>query len=330
MLAGLSLIVFTMVFSLPGAVSAYSEKDPMVLKCGIDNPPNDIKARSIKRLGDLVEKRTNGRVTFKYFYGASLIKKPQFVDAVAKGIADISTGPISFITGKIPELSPFEVYGAYDLNKAPQMHNEVRPLLIKLFSGKGVYPLMFQFTGNTIFAHKSKILKKPADWDGAKMRLGGRWQSALGKKWGASPVFLPPPALYLACQRGTIDGYMLIMDIIYGLKLYEVTPKITDTGMSNNIEIVPMNLKKWKALSQQDRDIFKAAVAEVEPWNVEQTLKVNVKIKKDVVSKGGEVYALTDAEKQVYIEEANTLWPEVEKVSGAMGKQFMEVLKKYK
>ena len=68
------LLGVAFVFSNP--VFGYDEKNPMVLKCAIDNPPKDMKAVTIKRMGDEIEKRTNGRITFKYFYGASLIKKP--------------------------------------------------------------------------------------------------------------------------------------------------------------------------------------------------------------------------------------------------------------
>lgn len=321
-------ISITLAFS--GSAFAYSKDKPMLFKCAIDNPPFDVKARTIKRLGEMVTERTEGRIVFKYFYGASLIKKPAFVDGVSKGIADISTGPISFITGKIPSLSPFEIYGAYDLSKTLEMGKEIRPLLIKVFEKKKVYPIMQQFTGNTIFTHKEKFLKKPGDWKGAKMRLAGRWQSTLGKKWGASPVFLPPPELYLASQRGVIDGFMLIYDITYGLKLYEVTPYITDTTLSNNIEIVTMNLKKWNALTSEDQKIFKDAVLEVEPWNMQETLNVVEKIKKDIVAKDGKIYILNDEEKKEYVKEAFTLWPQVEKVSGEMGGKFIQILKKYR
>ena len=158
---------------------AYSEKEPMTLKCGIDNPPGDMKSKTIKRLGDFVEQKTNGRVKFQYFYGGSLISKPQFIDGVAKGIADISTGPASFVTGKIPELSIFEVYGSFKLEKHLEMQEAVEPNLISLLEQKGVRPLLLQFTGTTVFPHKTKFLKKPEDWKGQKMRLGGRWQSTL-------------------------------------------------------------------------------------------------------------------------------------------------------
>ena len=327
-------VVFTAVLGMSLAFSspalAYDEKDPMVLKAAIDNPPGDMKAVTIKRMGDLIEQRTNGRVKFQYFYGGALIKKPQFVDAVARGIADISTGPVSFITGKIPELSIFEVYGSYKLDKFLEMQEAVMPTMIELFGQKGIYPLMIQYSGSCIFADKTKFLKKPDDWKGQKMRLAGRWQSTLGKMWGASPVFMPPADLYVALQRGVIDGYMLIWDIIYGLKLFEVAPYNIDTGFSNNAEVVTMNLKKWEQLSKADQDIFIQASKEVKPWTYTETLKHYEDLKKDILSKNGKIYHLNAAEKSEYLKDAFSLYPEVRKVSGPIGNKFIDILEPFR
>ena len=321
-------ISFTMIFS--GLVCAYDEKNPLILKAAIDNPPGDMKAVTIKRIGDLVEERTNKRVQFKYFYGSSLISKPQFVDAVARGIADISTGPVSFVTGKLPELSIFEVYGAYKLDKFLEMQEAVTPTLRDFFSGKNIYPLFIQYSGSCVFADKTKFVKTPADWKGQKMRLAGRWQSTLGKEWGASPVFMPPSDLYLALQRGVIDGYMLIWDIIYGLKLNEVAPYNVDTEFSNNLEVVTMNLDKWNTLSKTDQEILSQTVDEVKPWTYRETLKHYDALKKDIVSKGGKIHVSTPEEKSLFLKDAFALYPEVRKVSGPVGNKFIDILEKFR
>jgi len=331
--AGLFVLItglMVLVFALAGSALAYSEKEPLVFKCSVDNPPGDMKARTVKRIGDMVQEKAKGRIKFEYFFGGSLTKKPQYVDAVAKGIADISTGPVSFVTGKIPELSIFEVYGAYKMGKHLEMQEAVEPLMTKLFETKGIHHVMLQYTGNVVFPHKTKFLKTPGDWKGQKMRLAGRWQSELAKMWGSSPVFLPPNELYLALQRGVIDGYMLIYDIIYGLKLFEVAPYLLDGDMSNNVENVTMNLKKWNTLTKEDQALFNAVVKETKVWNHKETLKYYETIKKDMLSKGAKIYQLTPQEKSAYLKDCYSLYPEVKKVSGEMGAKFMEILEPFR
>ncbi|RJR47445.1 MAG: TRAP transporter substrate-binding protein [Desulfobacteraceae bacterium] len=323
-----SIMVLTLGFS--GQVYSYSEKDPLVLKASIDNPPGDMKAKTIKHFGDIVEKKTNGRIKFEYFYGGSLTKKPQYVDAVAKGIADISTGPVSFVTGKLPELSIFEVYGAYKLDKHLEMEKAVEPLMTEYFKTKGIHHVLIQYSGSVVFPHKTKFLATPEDWKGQKIRLGGRWQSELGKKWGASPVFLSPGELYIALQKGVIDGYMLIWDIINGLKLYEVAPFHADTNFSNNVENVTMNLKKWETMTKEDQAIFTAAVNETKPWTFKETVKYYEEVKKGIIEKGGKIHELTAQERSNYLKDAYSLYPEVEKVAGPTGKKFMDILEQFR
>jgi TRAP-type C4-dicarboxylate transport system substrate-binding protein len=327
----LTVIVVLAVFVfLAGTCLAYDEKNPMVLKCGIDNPPQDMKARTIKKLGDLVTERTNGRIQFKYFYGASLIKKPQFVDAVSRGIADISTGPVGFVTGKIPELSVFGVFGTWQLDRYLEMQDVLAPKLTELMATKGIHHVMIQYNGTSIFCHKTKFLKQPADWKGQKIRLSGKWLAKLGQQWGSSTVFMPPPEVYLATQRGVIDGFQLIYDIVYGLKLHEVAPYIVETGFPDNIEIVTMNLKKWEAMTPEDQKIFNDAVAEVIPWTYEETLKYYETLRENITKQGGQIYKLTKEERDNYLRDAFAMWPEIRKESGKMGGELMDLMESYR
>lgn len=309
---------------------AYDEKNPMVLKCGISSPAKEDEARAVTLFGNEVQKRTNGRVQFKFFYGASLIKKPQLVEGVARGIADISIGPISFVTGKIPAAGVFEVYGSYRLERFKEMERAVNPILVELFEKYGIHHLGAFNPGPALYVHKKKFLPSPRAWQGQKMRLGGRWQSGLGKEWGASPVFMPPPDLYLALQRGVIDGFMLPWHLTWAFKLYEVTPYITDTGLNCNLGIVTMNLKKWNALTKTDQEIFNRTADEVMTWANLEMASGEMKERQDILSKGGKVYDLTPEEKKVYSKSAYEMWPEVRKAGGPIGNKLCDILENFR
>jgi len=88
-----------------------------------------------------------------------------------------------------------------------------------------------------VFPHKSKFLKKPEDWKARRSGWAGDG-SRNRKEVGSEPCVLASGELYIALQKGIIDGYMLIWDIINGLKLYEVAPFHVDSEFSNNVENV--------------------------------------------------------------------------------------------
>lgn len=309
----------------------FAQSGTMTLKVGIKNPPHDVVAKTIKRFSDQVEKKTEGRIKFTYYYNETLITGFQFVDGVSMGIADISTGPMSFLTGKIPEFSIFEVFGSFPQEKYPQeIEPAIRPVLKTVFNKVNVHPLMPLYSGNAVFNDKKEFLKSPDQWKGRKMRMGGKWQGIVANKWGASPIFLPPSELYMALQRGTIDGYFLVYSIISGLKLYEVAPFVVDTGFSCNIETVTMNLKKYESLSPADRKIFDEAAAETLLWNKPQTLDYEKEVRNAVIKSGGKIYDLKKPEQQAYLKQAYEVWPEVRKASGPLGNQLIDVLEKYR
>lgn len=252
------------------------------------------------------------------------------MDAVAKGIADISTGPVGFVTGKIPELSVFADFGTWRPDSYLEMQAAINPLLTELMETKGIHHLFIQYNGTSVFSHRTEFLKSPESWKGQKIRLSGKWLAKLGNQWGASTVFMPPAEVYLATQRGVVDGFQLIYDIIYGLKLFEVAPFMVETGFPDNIEIVTMNLKKWQEMTPEDQKIMTEAVQEILPWTYKETLAYYEKIKKDMVDKGAKIYVLTPEERNAYLKDAYALWPEIRKESGEMGGKLMDAVEKFR
>lgn len=325
------LVVLSLVFLLavPTSAFSYDAKHPMVLKVGSPHPPGNIMSRTLKRLGDLTTERTHGRLKFEYYYSGSLIKFPQFVEGVAMGMADISTGPTFFVSGKIPALYVFGAPGCFPMDKYYEVVKAIGPAMNEILKPWGVRYIMGSYSGPSVFGERTKFLKSPAQWKGLRMRMPGRWLSALTKKWGASPVFTLPPQLYMALQTGVVDGYLLIWDIIHGLKLYEVSPYLVDTGMQNGLEFVTFNLKKWNSLTPKDRKIFEKTVDECQKWNITATIKFYDFIKKDVQAKGAKVYNLTPAERNVYLKDCRALWPQIKKAAGENGKKLADILERF-
>ena len=272
-----------------GAAFAYSEKDPLSLKASSGTPPDTINSKTLTRFCKLVEERTKGRVKFRMFYSGSLVSHPKFFDGVVEGTSDISTGPISFITNKVPEVSIFEIYGSYDLNKHLETIKATESILNQILEREGAINLFHDFSGPAVFGHRTKFLKRPEDWKGQKMRIAGRWGASLAQTWGSSSVFLGPGDMYLGLQRGIIDGYMLIWSFLYVAKLYEVAPFMTDAGFSSNYTIIPMNLKKWNTLTDEDRSIFREVIKEMNVYSDKAVREENENVRKDILAKGGKI-----------------------------------------
>jgi TRAP-type C4-dicarboxylate transport system substrate-binding protein len=156
-----------------------------------------------------VEKATNGRVTIKIYPAQTLGKAPDFFDLVKSGIADIALGVQVFNPGQFPLTEivslPFmnvpsaEVGGRvlWELiEKFPEIQKEYTG--IKLLHVVSTDPYFIVTT--------NKPVRKMEDLKGVKLRAPGGRASETLKALGAVPVMVRMPELYVALEKGVIDG----------------------------------------------------------------------------------------------------------------------------
>jgi TRAP-type C4-dicarboxylate transport system substrate-binding protein len=91
-----------------------------------------------------------------------------------------------------------------------------------------------------------------------------------------------------------------------------------------------MNLKKYNALTERDREIFDQAAADVMVWTDLEMSVSHKKEREDILSKGGKVYDLSPAERGLYQKSAYEMWPELRKASGPVGNKLADILEKYR
>lgn len=71
--------------------------------------------------------------------------------------------------------------------------------------------------------------------------------SEMTKALGAVPVTIPMPELYMALQKGTVDGTWSATIAYMGFKQYEVTKYYTYLPSSLSCHPLLMNLKTWNS-----------------------------------------------------------------------------------
>ena len=70
----------------------------------------------------------------------------------------------------------------------------------------------------------TKPVKNLSDIKGMVIRAVSSESSAVLKKWGAGPSFITGAEVYMAMQRGTINGAIMSVINYWERKLYEVAP----------------------------------------------------------------------------------------------------------
>jgi TRAP-type C4-dicarboxylate transport system substrate-binding protein len=216
---------------------------------------------------EAVEKETRGAIKFKYFPDDQMVKQKFVPNAVPSGTVDISLATLDSWAGRIPEVS---------VTVMPLWPLSMQETRDKLVPGSALFEWFdreFQKTGVKILCifdigppvvSTNFPLRLPEDIAGKKIRATSKGHAELLQSLHASPVVLSVGEVYQALQRGTVDGAIGGLQGMVGLKHYEVAKNVMASNgvLGTYIHGYVMNLKRFNALPQDQRDIIMKAAGE--------------------------------------------------------------------
>ncbi len=209
-----------------------------------------------------VEKRTQGRVKFTFYEAGALGAAKEHYDMAVKGLADLTYHNIANLPGRflladalqLPFTVPSAEVGAKVhvqlYHEFPEMQKEYSEVKV---IGLGVIDPYFIIT--TKAAGQVRTLE---DLKGKKIRTSGTEGDTIAALGGV-PTGLLITEVYLALQKGVLDGASLGLSGLKAFKLSEVAHYLTYwDGSSIRVApwIVPMNLAKWNSLPSDIQKII--------------------------------------------------------------------------
>jgi len=232
----------------PAGAEAASDR-PTKLSFSIGQQPDHYMDRGIRQWASDVEKRTNGKVTIEFYYGGALTKGEQAYDGIVKGISDVAAAATGWNAGRFPLTRITDIpLGWTSSRQASRVSWEY----YKKFKPKewADTHLLFLYTDAIGDLHTKKPVASIDDLKGMQIRGTGS-DVPLIKAMGGTPVGMPFSEVYLALQRGIVEGMISNMASVKAARLGEVTGFTTDHNVRSAGFWVAMNLRKWKAFSPE-------------------------------------------------------------------------------
>lgn len=232
----------------------------MVLKVSHQFAAGDVRDKMARVFGDMVTKRTNGQIKFRYYPAKSLFKPKEQWDAMRMGALDMSVFPLDYASGKVPQLSitlmPCAIKNLKQgLSwKDKPIGKKVEDIMVK----SGVRNLVWAWFDGGI-GSKIRQIRLPEDVKGTKLRAAGKKFEFMMKEAGASIISMPSSETYHALATGVLDTMMTSSASFVSYRLYEVL-KYINVPRDYSIWFMAENLciseKTWKRLTPQQRKIF--------------------------------------------------------------------------
>ncbi len=200
-----------------------------------------------------INEQSGGRIKVEIYPSMQLGgKPPQLLDQVRDGLTDIAWALPGYTAGRFPKISvfelPFMVSNAEATSQALQAYYEEHAR--DEFADYKI--LWFHTHARGLIHTREATVDSADDIDGLKLRAPNRSIGSALEALGASPVFMPVPALPEALSKGVVDGAVIPWEIVPALKVQELAPNHAVTpgerGFYTAVFVFAMNKDKYESL----------------------------------------------------------------------------------
>jgi TRAP-type C4-dicarboxylate transport system substrate-binding protein len=209
---------------------------------------------------DQVERRTNGRVTVKQYFGGSLSSWPQALPALQTGLADVTQVCPPYFPSEMPLSMIAEMVGlSTDLWVAQKASTDLyseNPYVKAEQEKLGLKPLFTHHSGLMHYGFRGTVTTL-ADMKGKTVRTYGGSLFEAEKLVGLKSVFMSYGDIYEALARGTMDGTGFTYIVSDGFKHWEVVKTVVEMGAGYSLGPQrSMRLAVWNKLPADIQSIF--------------------------------------------------------------------------
>lgn len=302
--------------------------EPVTIRLAYNLPASHYIPQEIENFAKIVGERSEGKVTIKTFPAGQLFSDKEMNEAILMGNVEMGLNSNSMWATIVPAMGIFDVpflFPNYDV-AAKAFKGEVGKALSDALEEKGAKVLFWGDYGYTQFANNVKPIKAPEDFKGLKIRAHGEIISETIGAFGGAPVFMGAGEVYMALQRGTIDGASSGTTAMVSRKFYEVSKYLTVNNASFTEFPLVVNLKFWNSLPEPTRKLIQDAASESEDKIRTEAEKQDKDALKELEAKGMIVYNVPAEELPQWKKAAEPVWELFKKNSGSLGTKALEAV----
>ncbi len=249
---------------------------------------------------------TKGAFKFIHYPAQQLYKDADMPDVLPKGGVELAQINGAMWIGKVPETGTFSIPSFYqDLDHYYRdLYDYKHGGTLSDFIGKGwvrnnvIHLVTLLYSPNNCVLCNKKI-RKMEDYKGMKIRGWGKHLTACLNAWGSAAVVMSSSEVYMAMQRGTIDGVFSGMTSHYSRKWFEVAKHVNVIeGFAPAVFDLLANLDFWKSLSAEHKKGFLRAGLKAEIFCINAAVETWKKAEKALQAKGVDIYYFPAEEAQ--------------------------------
>jgi len=257
-----------------------------------------------------LETRGAGKVVVNYKGGSEVIPTFDQPEALIKGVLDVNAAILNYYPGVVPGAHVLELSTYPHTGQAPG--TPVYDYMVDMFAEKGIR-YIGEYGGGPDFGNFLLFTnKKPqniGDLAGQKIRVSPLTRQFV-EALGAEPITMPAGDIYLAMDRGTIDGFLFpIWGAFVQFGFPEVTKYCVNYPVYRGQIGMVQNLDSWKEMPKEVQNLMLEVSTDTVQFQHDFLFKAHNTQVEGAKAGGVEFIELPPADAQKYLQlSQDTLW----------------------
>ena len=316
--------IFTALFLIFFTVSS-AQSAEFKLRANTIGNEHSIHAVGFRKLKELVEKRSDGRIEIKLYFSGALGDQ-------RAGIESMQSGTIDIATVDTPITTVDKVFGVFGLpfifrdrkHVDQVMNGPIGEWTAERLRKHNLEILAYMEGGFRQITINKRPIYTPADLKGIKMRTpSSQLRIRIFNTYGANSAALPYPELYSALQMGVFDAQENPAIEVKSNKFYEVQKYLSFTNHVYSVSYLLMGRSSFKKLPWDLQILMKQAGYETVAATVEAGKAVDSEIIELANSKGMKV---NKAKTEAFIKASKPIWDSVGKEMGKEATRLIHLI----
>ena len=289
----------------------YTQGDKITIKIAHvsqEGVPIDVAS---KKLGDMLNEKTGGRITVNVFPASALGNNTELLEQLQMGTLEMAISSVAFLGAFTETTKLLDLPYLFQSNEAAEevLDGDVGQTIFENLQPAGFEGMAWLATGwRHVTANKE--IHKPEDMKGLKIRvMENQMYIDHFNALGASAVPMAFSELYTALQNGTMDAQENPFANIDGNRLYEVQKYIIKTGHIYDTSPLLASKTWWDSLSESDQKLIRECVNEMVTYERELSASNEAELEEKIGNNGTNVViTLTDEERQAFKDAAQPVY----------------------
>jgi tripartite ATP-independent transporter DctP family solute receptor len=303
------------------------------VKFGTVAPAGTPWADTLEVLKKQVKKASKGKLKVKTYLGGQLGGELEIIQKIRRG--NIQGGGLTSgaLASVVPEIDVLELPYLFESTEEADwiLDNHLYKPFKELFAKKDLVLVMWNENGWRHFGHGEKLIKKPADLVGQKMRSQeSKVHLAMWKALGASPQAIATPEVLSALQTGVVNGFDNTPLFTLAAEWHTAIKNFTISG---HIYQPAAIIYSKRFMDKLDDEMKKALIGDGNTQAPEFRVGVRA-LGGELISvlkgSGINVYELSNSEKQVFKDKLLPLHEKMVTSIGGEAKNIYEIIMKAK